>query len=498
MGTIRRQSIQATMVMAVGVLLGFVLKLFVFTAYLSTEQIGLLTTLLDAANFFAAFIPLGSQAIFVKYLPFFRTKKNGDPKGLLSIGFILSTVGFSIFLLLFLFFKESIIAFYQNQAPLFSKYIYLLIPLVAFRVLFTVGQAYGWALKKNIFPLIVKDILVRVLTGIIVITFAAHWFSLDGLVIWFVMVYFISGAVMTYYLFRGGFLDLSKPGKKLRQGKGKEILYFGFFAIMTSAGDIIIRNVDSLMITSMVSLEATGIYTIAFFIGQIIELPRRAVGQITAPFVAEASAKNDKTQIATLFHKTAINQFLIGSILLICVWTNIDSLFELIPNGNEYRSGKFVVLIIGLGKLFDMSMGINSNIIQHSEYYRFNFYTMSLMGIIGIATNIILIPVLGITGAAIASLITIALANIIKGIFLSYRFHLQPFNLNFMKAIIISLLSSGLAYALPTLPFPLLDIVYRSIIVIVAFGTVVFLTNVSKDSSQLIQLMLKKLKIYRK
>lgn len=493
MGTIRRQSIQATIVMAAGVLLGFVLKLFIFTAYLSPEEIGLLTVLLDSANLIAAFIPLGSQSIFIKYLPYFKDDSDAKPRGLLSLGLLLALLGFSVFLVLFSFFKDSIIAFYADQAPLFSKYIYFLVPLVLFRVTFTLGQAYSWALKKNIFPLLLKDIVVRVLTGILVIAFAWHWFDLDGLVLWFVMIYFTSGAIMTFYLSRIGSLNFSKPNKKLQKGKGKEILYFGLFAIMTSGGDIIIRNIDSLMVTSLVDIKATGIYATAFFIGQIIELPRRAIGQITAPFIAEASAKNDQSQISSLFHKTALNQFLIGSLLLICVWTNIDSLFQIIPNGERYVSGKMVVLFIGLGKLFDMSMGINGNIIQHSKHYRFNFYTMSIMGVVGIITNLLLLPVLGINGAAIASLITIMFANTLKGAFLFHKFKLQPFTPLFMAAIGISILTYLITILLPTLSHPLLDIVYRSAMSILIFGVLVLFTRVSADVNVLFKSIIARL-----
>lgn len=481
MGTIRRQSIQATLVMAVGVLLGFVLKLFVFTAYLTPEEIGLLTVLLDASNLFATFIPLGSQSIFVRYLPHFKEKERRSPRGLLFLGTALSLVGFFAFALIFLLFREIIAGFYAEQAPLFSKYMYLFLPLVLFRVIYLVGQAYARALKKNVFPLIIKEIIVRVLTGIIVIAFAAHWFDLDGLVLLFVGIYFLSGSVMSYYIFHKGFLNLMPSKEKLQMGKGREIFYFGLFAVMTSAGGVVIRNIDSLMLMSLEGLVATGVYGIAFFIGQIIEMPRRAISQITAPFVAEAAAKDDKKMISTLYHKSSINQFLVGVILLILVWSNIDNLFEIIPNGDLYRQGKYVVLFIGLGKLFDMSMGINSNIIQNSDHYRFNFYTMNLLGALGIVSNLLLIPLLGIEGAAIASLISISLVNIIKAIYIRINFGLQPFRRNSAIAMGVAIIVYAVSELLPALPHPLWDIGYRVLISGAVFLALVLRLKISTD-----------------
>lgn len=494
MGTIRRQSIQATMLLALGVLIGFVLKLFVFTAYLTPAEIGLLTVLLDSANLFAAFIPLGSQAIFIKYMPYFKPKDQKSPSGLLFIGGTLALIGFFIFLVFFLFFKDSIIAFYADQAPMFSEYIIYLLPLVAFRVYYSIGQAYAWALKKNIFPLFIKEILVRILTGIVVLSFAWHWFDIDGLVFWFVAIYFVSGAVITFYLSQNKVINLSRPGNKLNNGKGKEILLFGLFAIMTSAGDVIIRNIDSLMITSLVNLSATGIYSIAFFIGQIIEMPRRAVGQITAPFIAEASEKNDYQKIASLYHKTSLNQFIVGSFLLICVWVNIDSLLEIIPNGEDYISGKYVVLFIGLGKLFDMSMGVNTSIIQQSRYYKFNFYSMFILGIASITANFILIPRLGITGAAIASLSTMIVINIIRGVFLRVKFNMHPFKGKMWGALFVAIISYRILSLLPNFDSSLWTIVYKGLMAIVLYAALILTFRISEDAHNLIEQLLKKIR----
>lgn len=480
--------------MGIGILLGFFLKLFIFTAYLSTEQIGLLTVLLDVANLLAAFIPLGSQSIFVRFLPHFKENNSQLPKGLLFIGSILSLGGFLLFALLFLIFKEDISGFYINRAPMLSKYIYLLLPLVFARVIFVVGMGYARALKKNVFPLIIKEIIVRVFTGILIVGFASHLFNLDGLVLCFVGIYFLSGTIMTYYIFHHGSLILSPSFEKLKNGKGREILYFGLFAVLTSAGEIIIRNIDSLMLTSIKGLAATGVYSVAFFIGQIIDMPRRALSQITAPFVSEAAARQDKKTIASLYQKSSVNQFLIGSLLLICVWTNIDSLLEIIPNGSNYINGKYVVLFIGLGKLFDMSMGINSNIIQNSTHYRFNFYAISLLATLGIVTNLMLIPILGINGAAIASFFSISLVNIGRAVFIKYRFGLQPFGANTIMAVLISGICYIAAILLPDLESAIWDIIYRSIIVILLFAILSLRSKVSQDLNKIFEEIVKKTK----
>lgn len=492
MGIIRKQSIQGTIILAVGVLLSLVLRLIIFTRFLDEEQIGLLAVLLDAANLFAAFIPLGSQSIFTKYLPYFRNKE-GQPKGLLFTGIVLTALGLAIFFLLFFLFQDELVSFYSDKAPLLAEYLFYLVPLVVFRVIYVVGQSYSQAIKKNIFPLIIKELLVRILTALLVLAFASNWFDLDGLVFWYVFIYFISGSIMTGYLAQLKHLDLKPVRGKLRGGLGKEIFTFGFFALIYSGGAVLTRNVDSIMITSFSNLgtddnlKATGIYTIAFLIGMIIELPRRAVSQITAPFIADALAKKRMDQIEVLYHKSSINQFLAGALLFICVWTNLDSLYDLMPKGEIYRTGTWVVFFIGLSKLFDMSMGVNSQIIQNSIYFRFNTYSMALLAVLAVGSNVIFIPLYGINGAAIASFISLSLVNIIRSAFIKYRFGLQPFRSNSLIALGIGGICWIIAYFLPDLGNAYLDILYRGLITTIAFASLVFASKVSEDANKIAQ-----------
>lgn len=495
MGTIRRQSIQASLILLVGLILGFLLRLYLFPKYLSPDEIGLLTVLLDTANLFATFIPLGSKSIFVKYLPYFQ-KDEDSPKGLLFLGVTISIIGFLIFLAVFFIFQAPLQEYYakSTDAKLFSRYLIFLVPLVLFRVIYILGWGYSRALKKNVFNNFIKEIIVRVLTACLIIGYAYHLFDLDGMIFLYVTIYFISGAIMTYYIFRLGELKLQPRLDKLKHGKGKEIFYFGLFAVMTGAGSIILRSADSLLITSLKGTYAAGIYSVAFFIGLVIELPRRSISQITGPFIAEAAESNNTKQIASLYHKSSINQFLVGSIMLICVWINIDDLFALIPKGNIYQEGKYVVLFIGLGKLFDMSMGVNNEIIQNSPHYRFNFYTMTLLAFLGVITNILLIPILGIEGAAIASLISIFLVNTFKGVFIKYRFGLQPFGKNSLLALLISVIAYLFALILPSTGYEIINVLYKSFLTTLLFIGLAYSLSISTDINQLIRKTLKPFK----
>ena len=491
MGTVRRQSIQTTIVMFTGVILGFGLKLILFPAYLSPEEIGLLTVLLNAANLFAAFIPLGSQKIFMRYRPVFQ-KKGEAPKGLLYIGAILTGVGLAVFLLLFFLFREPVAEFYRDKAALLSDYFLALLPLVIARVLFRLAMEYSKAIRKIVVPVFLKEIGARLLTAILVMAFAWKWFDINGLVFWYVLIYFVIGSIMTYYIFAVGKANLKPDRDKMRGGQLKEILNFGMFAVFTSGSTVLVKNLDSLMITSLATLSDAGIYAIAFFIGTIIELPRRALSYSTGPVVAQAFNENKMGKINELYHKTSLNQLILGLFMVIVIWINIDALFEIMPNGSKYAEGKYVVLFIALAYLVDMSAGINQSIIQQSPRYRFNFYIMTSMIALTFLTNYFLIPLYGIEGAALATLSSYLVINLFRALVLWYYYKLQPLNVKNSVAVLLGIILYFATFLLPELESPILSILLKTSLFGIAYWGLVILLRVSVDYRNLFESLVKR------
>ena len=62
-----------------------------------------------------------------------------------------------------------------------------------------------------------------------------------------------------------------------------------------------------------------------------------------------------------------------------------------------------VIIVIALGKLINMALSVNGHLLQNPKYYYVNTYSIVLLGILTVVTNLIFIPKWGILGAAIAS-----------------------------------------------------------------------------------------------
>ena len=79
---------------------------------------------------------------------------------------------------------------------------------------------------------------------------------------------------------------------------------------------------------------------------------------------------------------------------------------------DSYSTGIFVVFTIGISKYFDLILGNNNAIIFNSKYYKAVLFLGLLLAFLAISLNMIFIPIYGINGAAIATLISITLYSL--------------------------------------------------------------------------------------
>jgi O-antigen/teichoic acid export membrane protein len=255
---------------------------------------------------------------------------------------------------------------------------------------------------------------------------------------------------------------------------------------------VIAERIDGLMLAWLTGLAATGIYSLSFFVGTIIEMPRRSVSQIAGTLITHAWKSKDYATLAKLHGQAALNQMLIGGMLLVLVWTHVEALFDLMPNGDIYKAGKWVVLWIGLARWFDMSNGLNSEIILNSPYYRFNLASILFLGLVSFGANYLMIPRYGLTGAAAGSTLSILLFNGLKGGFLWFKLRIQPFGRNTLGALALLVGVYGLGSMLqwltpPTNESPWLilgSVVWQSSLMVGLFVVVLHRTRLSPEIRQ--------------
>jgi O-antigen/teichoic acid export membrane protein len=460
------------------VVLGFVTSALIFPKVLLKEEIGLLGILVSYSIIFAQFSSLGVNTVIIKLFPYFQNREKNH-NGILFIGVVTAILGFLLSVVILFIIKPFVVQNANDTSTLLSDYYYYLFPLVFFTLFFNLFDSYFRVLMSAVIGTFTKEFLQRVFIfgSIILFFYGAVDFR------WFVLLYVSSISMPTVLLFimlviRREF-SLKPPKGFLTKDLSRHMLNVGFFGILSGFAGVVTLNVDRIMVERFLGLDDTGIYTTAFYFATLVIMPQRALVKIAGPMTARAWKENDRGQLFMIYQKSCTHLYLVGLFILAGLWVNVSNIFEILPP--DYAAGKYVILFIGLAYLFDMAAGVSQQVLMNSDYFRYQSYFLGLMMALIISLNLIFIPPLGLTGAAIASALAKLLTNIARYLFILYRFNLQPYNLRFLVITLIGLASYLSGSLLTEFTNLYLDIIVRSTLITVVFWGLTLIFRISDE-----------------
>jgi O-antigen/teichoic acid export membrane protein len=349
-------------------------------------------------------------------------------------------------------------------------------------------ETYSRSHLRVAFPGLLREVVIRLLQALLVTAYFVNLVDFREFLIANVVIYVFTLLALIGHLIYSGHFQLTVDFSFFQFQKLKALLQFSTLSFIGTSSIIIIGKVDSLMVAGLLGLASNAIYTTAFYMATVIEIPKRAILQTTMPLIAEAFEKNNLDEIKKIYQRVSINQLIIGSLLLIGVWVNLHNIYALVPKGEVFQTGAVVVLLVGIAKLIDMVFGPSSEIIVLSRYYAFNIAVVLVLAVTVIGLNLLLIPRYGLAGAAGGSVAAMFLFNFTKYIFIYFTFGLQPFSRHTVLVLLIAGLTIGLNYALPVAANTILDIVYRSGLITLVFAALIYF---SKSSTELNELALR-------
>ncbi|GBL36020.1 hypothetical protein EMGBS15_16150 [Filimonas sp.] len=495
MGIIKRQSLKSSIVNYIGVLLGVVFFNFIFPHLISKEYLGLIGLLQNIMWVFAALPALGLPLIMYKY---FSNWKDEDTLSHFNAFALLAMAMASLlFVGLYMLLKQPIVAFYQSKSALFLPYYLLVIPLVIVQAYTQYFEMYCTMKLRVAVPTFLKEIATRLLIILLVYLFVYKVLDEQQFIYGFAVVYFISWIILMVYAIKGLHFKAFKPLAYLKDNTDiREQFAFGGSLLLLSCMFSIQNFIDGIMIPAYLGLGAFGIYGRPLVLGLMIHVPFRAISQISQPIIREAWFNNDLQKIKDLHKSISKNLLLIGGFLFTLLVANTDGLFRLLPP--EYESGKGVLYIIATGRLLDMGFGLNNEILYASKHYRYIVYLAVMIVLTTIGLNMLLIPIYGMNGAALAVTVSLTLFNIFKTWIIYRKFGFHCFSKHYITLTLLILAVISTLHFIPFITFmkshmfmnALYNVVFKSILGSVFFLVPLYFLKVSTDFNDFVKLIL--------
>ncbi len=192
-----------------------------------------------------------------------------------------------------------------------------------------------------------------------------------------------------------------------------------FPLFLASSTRLILDWTDTLMLGYYTTEEEVGIYNTALKIALLSNIPLLAVNSIAAPKFS-ALYHGGMMKEFRQYVRMATNLNFYATIPIILILGTFPS-FVLGLFGEEFIVGKHTLWLLLLGQLVNTFSGSVGYILQMTNRQNIFQNLILIATVINVLLNYLLIPVLGIEGAAIASMASMALWNMSSAAYIYFK-----------------------------------------------------------------------------
>jgi len=478
MGIVINQSAKNIVVTYLGFGIGAVNALFLYTSFLGKTNYGIVAFLLSAGNIMMPLMAFGVHSTLIRF--YTKYESPSERERFMSLMLVMPLVLIIPISFISFFGYDLILSLLPQKNELAEPYLWLIPIIGLFMGYFEIFYAWVKVHMKSVFGNFISEVLVRIIVTLLL--FLVHWnkISVTEFIYALTAAYGLQTLAMMSYAFY-----LKKPKLHFKiPDNTREIFNYSLFIILSGSVAVFLLDLDKIMIPYYVAVEQVAVYSVGIFIATVIAVPSRAMLQIIYPITAKLMSENKMAELNDLYKKSAINLQVFGGLILVGIFLNINQMYLIIPD--DYSGGLMAVFLIGIAKFYDVILGNNNAILLNTKYYRMVLLFGVLLVVLMIGLNMLLIPLYGITGSALATLISVIIYNTIKLLFIVKKMNLYPFGPTTLKSFgIIAVILA--AFYFWEFPFdPRLNIVLKSILITVSYVFLNYKFKISSDINELI------------
>lgn len=436
-------------------LLGLGLRMFL-TRALTVGDYGLLFAVISFISILMIFPGLGINWGIKKYLPEFRVKEEfTELKSSIAISLLIKvSTAVPIAVILIVFSRDIALGFFGTASAI--PVIWILSIWFVVMIIVQTGINVFQALRDIPSNRSVDLFRITILFSIVFIVSVVTDLSL----IYAAIAYLLASLLTVVWIL----IRLNKHRAILSKGEilltkplMKKLFIFGLPLILVSVSGRIIGYIDTLTITWFRTAEEVGLYQVALPATRILWFLGMAFTVPLFPMISELWAKKSTEKIRdTLYFLTKF--FFILLIPTTLVFLAFPDVIIKLLFGVNYLGASLTVQILSITMLFYVLFGIfGSTLAGIGKNFTYGMI-YGVAAVINLVGDLLLVPLLGINGAAIAFLIAIFVAFIVSIYFtrkhIKFPVPFQPVAKTVTGGILALLLIICLKSILPFLMWP--------------------------------------------
>ena len=440
MGIVAKQSGWASLAIGTGLVLGAVNTMIVLPrAFEGAEaEWGLVRIITSWGIILSSLAVVGAPGGIMRFLARYDEKERPD---ILRTLLILPAAGLLLVLLLFAFNGRDILPLFDaEKGSALTDHIAGFLLITSFMVLLHLVRALVNQQLKTAIISWVDEVWQKGSYLVLGLLLYFEQIEFDA----FLSCYVGSWAVSVILLTIQAFQLPQRIGNKWRWDEFKNIFDFSLFSLFAGGAAIIATHLDYVMIGMYIGLAQVPIYTIGFFLGNVVGMPARATQGILGGLSATLVAQRKTAEINEMNRRSARVNFLLAAVIMSGIWAGIAPFQLLLPPG--YRGLEFVFLCIGLQRLIVSFNVVNNKVLAFSQWYRIVLPLNLGLVVVTVATNYVFIVTLGwgLKGAAVATLGTALWNNVWRLLIVWRKYKIHPFS---WKLLVISIIAIASAWS---------------------------------------------------
>jgi len=418
--------------------LGYLLRLFL-ARNLSVEEFGLFYAVSAFVAIFWLFKDIGTGHAVVKFIPELSVKRKFSAIKTIIL-FLISFqffIGFILFTILILFSDYIAINFFHSIQAKSIIQIFAIEIFFASNILKNILQGLQ-KIKEfasiEFFRLLLIFFVIFILLPVTAVKVA--WaYVIASLIIQIIFLFNVFSFLKNYKL------NFAFVKSRLV----KRIFKFSLMAFIGSVAGTIISYTDTLVLTFFRTTSEVGIYQVALPTSQLLWVFATSLSAILFPILSEMWAKNEKEKLLKGV-SILIKLSFVFMIPLILIILSFPKLIINILFGSSYLGASTPLQILSVGAVFYTLMLIYSTTLYAIGKPEINTKIVILVGLLNLIMNILLVPILGVIGASLTSLLSFIMGFLFSVYFSKkfIRIKIQYFSL--LKAFIVGMVSLSLIY----------------------------------------------------
>lgn len=217
---------------------------------------------------------------------------------------------------------------------------------------------------------------------------------------------------------------------------GKNVSYKELFDVsipmfFTESLNSLLRWVDILILGFFCSDILIGAYNLAVRLTNIVTIPLLSVNSIATSKFRELYVKNNINKLKAVVLQS--NKMIFQLAIIPCIVLLFANEFVLGFFDSEFVVAKWSLILLAFGQLFNVATGAVGQLLNMTGGHRILAFISGLSTGLNLVLNLWLIPIYGITGAAVSTTIAIILNNSISTIIVKRRLGFLSFHIPFKK-----------------------------------------------------------------